>query len=485
MTSGMPGPRCVVIGGGISGLAAAWELLVRWPTASITVLEGSSEVGGKLRGGQICGVPIDLGAESVLARRPEATDLMRAVGLGEAMRHPNSVGADIFSRGELHSMPQRTLMGVPSDPHTLAGLLDDDAMSRVRAEGEHLGSDNSSEADISIGDLVAGRLGDEVVDRLIEPLLGGVYAGHARNISAAAAMPALLRAYQAGASLVQTAADALPGPSDPTAAKPPVFAGLVGGVHQLPLRLAQRLDAAGVQVLRGVTAREIRTLPHGQFEVATGAVPEPETLVADRVVVAVPPPSAARLLSECAPKASSELAQIEMASMAIVTMAFKAADLAPLCTSGFLVPPAEGLRIKAATYSSTKWQWLGDTAGGSGPQGQDLAILRVSLGRHREEAILQVSDESLVDVALADLATVRGHSVPEPLEAQVTRWGGGLPQYAVGHVDRIAAVRSAVAQVPGLSLCGAALDGVGIPACIASATRAVHELPDMPGRLEA
>jgi oxygen-dependent protoporphyrinogen oxidase len=156
--------------------------------------------------------------------------------------------------------------------------------------------------------------------------------------------------------------------------------------------------------------------------------------------------------------------------MAVVTMAFAASDLPDVEGSGFLVPPVEGRSVKAATYSFRKWDWV---AHSGAPEG--LVHLRTSLGRHREERDLQRDDAELVDLALRDLAAATGLGA-RPVEWHVQRWGGGLPQYAVGHLDRVARIRSAVAAVPGLAVCGATYDGVGVPACIASAYKAVDRV---------
>jgi oxygen-dependent protoporphyrinogen oxidase len=152
----------------------------------------------------------------------------------------------------------------------------------------------------------------------------------------------------------------------------------------------------------------------------------------------------------------------------VITLAFSARDLPATVGSGFLVPPVDGHAVKGATYSFAKWPWVAEAGG-------ETLLLRCSIGRHREEHVLQVADEELVDLALRDLADAIGLSV-RPVDAHVQRWGGGLPQYAVGHVARVAAVRRALAVVPGLAVCGAAYDGVGIPACIASAHRAVDKV---------
>ena len=163
--------------------------------------------------------------------------------------------------------------------------------------------------------------------------------------------------------------------------------------------------------------------------------------------------------------------------MVVVTLAFRAADVAaaiPGDSSGFLVPPTEGRRIKASTFSFAKWDWV-RAAGRGALDGDDVVHVRTSLGRHREETALQATDEELVAASLADLAAAVGLTA-RPVDTHVQRWGGGLPQYALGHLERVARIRADVARVPGLAVCGAAYDGVGIPAVIASAHRAAADL---------
>lgn len=462
--------RYLVIGGGISGLAAAWELVQHVDGSQVTVLEAAEQPGGKLRGVTVGGVTVDVGAESVLARRPEAVDLIEEVGLGADLVHPTGVSASIWSRDALHPIPRRTLLGVPADPGDLGGLLTEEEVARVRAEvPEPLAAE-----DVPVGELVATRLGDAVTDRLVEPLLGGVYAGHARLISAAAAAPGLLSAARAGESLVAAAARAVP-VTDPAAPRPPVFAGIDGGLHRLPQQLAQRLTERGVTLRTGTIVRELRRTDTG-WEVVTGPVPAPEVHQGDRVVVAVPSAPTARLLQPVAPEAAEALGTVETASMAVLTLAFAAEDLPDLVGSGFLVPPRDGRFIKAATFSANKWDWVRANGAGVGPSGSDLVLLRASVGRHREESTLQHPDTVLLDRAVGDLAAAVGSALPTPVARHVQRWGGGLPQYAVGHPDLVARTREAVDRVPGLAVAGATYDGVGIPACIASGRTAARRL---------
>jgi oxygen-dependent protoporphyrinogen oxidase len=442
--------RVLVIGGGLAGLTAAY-LLTR-DGHHVTVLESAPEPGGKLRRTEVGGVVLDVGAEAMLNRRPEGVALARELGL-EAV-HPAVQSSRIWTRGELRPLP-RSIMGVPLDLQELreSGVLSEEGLTRVEAEQPGLPVDD----DLSVGDLVGSRLGEEVVDRLVEPLLGGVYAGHARRLSARATVPQLVFLATNGPLL----------DAEVPASDAPVFAGLPGGMAGLTEALA-----AQVSVRADATVRELARTESG-WAVVVSATTHPERLEADAVVLATPAAPTARLLQEVAPSAAAELAGIEYASMVVVTFAFPAAEVSTASTgdsSGFLVPPVDGRAIKASTFSFAKWGWVRAAGAEHG-----LVHLRTSLGRHGEEATLQRPDEELVAASLADLAEATGLSAA-PVDAHVQRWGGGLPQYAVGHLDWVARIRFAVAEVPGLALCGAAYDGVGIPAVIGSARQAVSGL---------
>ncbi|MGW7310332.1 protoporphyrinogen/coproporphyrinogen oxidase, partial [Streptomyces sp. NPDC054835] len=232
----------------------------------------------------------------------------------------------------------------------------------------------------------------------------------------------------------------------------------------LPGAVADAIRAAGGDIRTGTPVTALRrTGPHG-WQVVTPEM----VLTPDAVVLATPAGPAAALLASAAPAASAELAAVEYASMALVTLAFRRTDVTGLPGSGFLVPPVDGHTIKASTFSSQKWAWVAESA-------PDLFVLRTSVGRHGEEEQVHREDADLVDVSLKDLAAATGLAA-RPVASTVTRWIGGLPQYPVGHLARVARVRTAVAGLPGLRLAGAAYEGVGIPACIASGHRAADEI---------
>ncbi|WP_042375936.1 protoporphyrinogen oxidase [Streptacidiphilus melanogenes] len=460
-------PHVLVIGGGIAGLAAAARLrgiVDGTERARVTLLEASPRFGGKLLQGEVGGVGVDLGAESMLARRPEAITLARAVGLGEALQPPTTAKASIWTRGELRPMPTGHLMGVPGDLDALAatGVLSPEGLARA-AEDETLPRTEIGE-DIGVGEYVAARLGREVVDRLVEPLLGGVYAGHADAISLSAAVPQLLAIAQRERSAIKGVHAALAAAAknpDPA----PVFTGVDGGIGRLPGAVADACRAAGAELRTDTPVAALRRTADGWTVVTeTGPSSGGQTLTADAVVLAVPAPVAARLLAELAPGAAAELGRIEYAGMALVTLAYHRADLGPLPGSGFLVPPVDGRAIKASTFSSNKWGWLDKAA-------PDRFVLRTSLGRQGEEAVLDLDDAELVARSRADLREAAGITAT-PYAHAVTRWRAGLPQYPVGHPQRVARIEAAAATLPGLALCGAAYHGVGIPACIADGWRA-------------
>ncbi|MEV6418596.1 protoporphyrinogen oxidase [Streptomyces sp. NPDC051662] len=453
----------VVIGGGIAGLAAAHRLL--GAGIRVTLLEATDRLGGKLRTGEIEGAPVDLGAESMLARRPEAVDLAEAVGLGGLLQPPTATTASVWTRGELRPMPKGHVMGVPGDPAALAGLLSDEGLARIAREPELPPTEVGD--DVSVGEYVAERLGREVVDRLVEPLLGGVYAGDAYRISMKAAVPQLFELARTHDSLLAGVRDlqATTAAGQRAGAAPgAVFAGIAGGVGTLPGAVADAVRAGGGEILVETPVLGLRRTPDSWL-IRT----ERGDLPADGVVLATPAWSASALLSDESPAAAAELAGVEYASMALVTMAFRRADLGAMPEgSGFLVPPVDGRTIKASTFSTRKWAWVADAAPG-------LFVLRTSIGRYGEEEQLEREDAELVGASLRDLGDAVGLSA-KPVATEVTRWIGGLPQYPVGHQARITRVREAVAKLPGLRLCGAAYDGVGIPACVASARRAADEI---------
>jgi protoporphyrinogen/coproporphyrinogen III oxidase len=465
-----PGTRPVIaiVGAGIAGLAAAFFL--RDEPAQVIVLDGAARPGGKLAVAEVAGCQVDVGAEALLTRRPEGTGLIEAAGLGGELVPAGTTAARIWSRGEMRPLPARQFMGVPADAAGLAqaGLLSTAGLARARQEPDL--PSTHRDGDVPVASYVAARFGQEVVDRLVDPLLGGVYAGRSEELSFEATLPALADESRRHATLTAAAAALLPPAASDGAAsapRPPVFSSLAGGLGTLPAALA---TASGAQLRTGAMVRDLAATDRG-WRLTIGSAHAPQWLDADAVILALPGRPASRLLAGVpgAAAASAALGEISYASMAIVTLAYPVAAFPRLPdTSGYLVPAVDGHPVKAVTFSSVKWPQLRQRAA-------DLIFVRCSLGRIGEEQVLQRDDAELTALAAADLAAATGVR-GAPAASLVTRWGGALPQYTVGHLDRVARIQASLAAQPRLAACGAAYAGVGIPACIATARTAVDQV---------
>ncbi len=469
----------VVIGGGIAGLSAAFFL--RDAPVRVTVLEGAPRLGGKLSASDVAGVAVDEGAEALLARRPEGVGLIKAAGLGDDLVPAGVTSSAIYTRGALRPLPRRQFMGVPADLDELAttGVVSAEGVARARDEP----SRPAEPGDTSVTQYIGSRLGVEIVDRLVDPLLGGVYAGRSEDLSFQATLAPLAAAARTHATLTGAAASLLPPPSGGNGNEPPpggspaesataggsggrpapVFVSLTTGIGALPEALAK---SSGADVRTSAMVRALSRTQAG-WRLTIGSAADPEYLDADAVIIAVPAAPAARLLKDTAGEAAAGLAEIPYASMAIVTLAFRAVDFPPQARSGYLVPAVDGRAVKAVTFSTVKWPHLAAQA--------PVHVVRCSVGRSGDVAVLQRDDDDLAALAAAELAAAIGVTAPS-IAHRVTRWGGGLPQYNVGHLDRVARIRAAVARQPGLAVAGAAYDGVGIPACVATARSAVDQV---------
>jgi oxygen-dependent protoporphyrinogen oxidase len=463
----------VVIGGGVSGLVAAYRLRqLLGPSVRLTVLEQSDRLGGKLRTLDLDDVPTDVGAEAFVLRDPAAYDLVAELGLGESVVHPQRASATIHAGGATVGLPRRTFLGVPAGPDAVRDVLSPDGVERVAAEPSLPPVELAADEDASVGELLTERMGREVVDHLVEPLLGGVYAGRADLLGLRATMPALVAALEETGSLTAAASRLLPAPTD--GPPKPVFGALRGGMRVLIEELARQ---SGAEIRLGTTVRRL-ACPEGplqgiegvlqsRWRVEVGSAPRPEALDADAVVLAVPPPAARKLLDGVVPEASAAYSRVSVGSMAVVSMVLPS-DVSLPEASGVLLAVGERHRdgtpftAKAFTFTSRKW-------------GGDRVRLRASVGRVGEEHTLQRDQDALLADVLADLAELSGVEA-KPVAWTVTKWGGGLPQYGVGHAAAVAEIERAVASVPGLAVAGATFRGVGIPACVRTATVAARQV---------
>lgn len=434
----MTGPRIAVIGGGMAGLSAAAALNGR---AEVTVFERSDRVGGKLSLGPL---GIDEGAESFLARRPEG--LAAAALAGLELAAPGTTSASIWLSQGLRPLPTGTLLGVPTDLRGAAGVLGVRGM--VRAAFDRVLPRSRFPDDPAVGEFVRTRLGNAVVDRLVDPLLGGVYAGSADGLSLRATVPQLVPALD-GRSLLTSARRLRPTPN-PDAG--PVFSTPVDGMGAFAAAL---LRVSGAELVAGAPVRSIEQRSGRPGWRVNGTE-------FDGVVVAVPAAPTGKLLAPL----GVEVPEIDYASVALATFVFPSGTEFP-AGSGLLVPPSRGRAMKAATFLSQKWPHLASRADGP--------IVRTSAGRFGDVRDLQRPDVELLGVLAADLAAATGVHA-RPVASSLRRWGGGLPQYRPGHPQRVAAFRSRLPA--GLAVAGAAWDGVGVPACLRSGSVAAEAVLD-------
>lgn len=438
-----------VIGGGIAGLAAAHALVTRHG-CEVVLCEASDRLGGKILTTPFAGRMVDEGADAFLARVPAAVELARAVGLGDDLTSPAAGNAFVSSGKSLVPLPKGIVLGVPTD---FAELRRSGAVSTVgalRAALDLVIPGRPLRGDISVGDLVRSRMGAEVNERLVDPMIGGINAGRTEELSLAVAAPQIEAAARSNRSLVRALrAQLAANPPDPTR---PVFHAPLGGMTSLVDALEKELRSAGADLRLDAPVSSVRRTADGWVVVGVGDV--------DGVVVATPAPAAARLLESVATETAVVLRGVEYSSVVLVTLAYpRAAVRHPLDGSGFLVPRRERRLLTACSFASTKWAHLG---------GSDDVILRASAGRVGDERALALDDDSLVALLHGELAELLGIEAV-PSASRVSRWPAAFPQYRPAHLDRMATASRALADAgPGIALAGAAVRGVGIPTCITS-----------------
>ena len=442
-----PGRTYAVVGGGISGLAAAYRIRAAvGADATIRLFDPSDRLGGVLRTETVCGQPMDIGAEAFIARRPEVPALLREIGLGDRLISPTGVRTTIYSGARLHPLPAGTVNGIPGSAEAMAGLVDRETLARIAGEPDRPLQWRAG-ADPAVGALVGERFGDQVVARSVDPMLSGVYAGSAATIGIRSSVPTVATALDAGAgSLTAAVRQALP-----SANSGPVFGAIAGGYRVLLDELVARSAVQWTRsaVLSLTADGRAWLLDDGS---GTGSP-------ADAVVLALPAPQTAALLAGVAPAASAAAARIPVASAAVLAMAMPAGTPFPP-QSGVLVASGESLHSKAITLSSRKW----GSRGGA-------ELLRLSFGRFGDDIARATPEDTLRAWALEDIDTVFGITA-DPLDVLVHRWVDALPQYGPGHAVLAADVRSDLP--PGLAVAGNFLDGVGVPACLAAAGRAAR-----------
>lgn len=464
--------RIAIIGAGLAGLTAAYEIHKLNKDAEVEVFEAADRIGGKLYTVPFASGPTDMGAEAYLAFRQDATDFFTELGLGEHLNAPSGLPSLLYAGGALHPMPAGTAMGIPGSSEGLEGLISKETLARIDAEADAEPIE-WGEGDVSLGGLVRERYGDDVVDRVVSALQGGVYSASSDDLGIRATLPELARTLDAmkaeGEKL--TLSGAVRRILDQRAArnaaraekvpgyKPQVFAAFTGGYAELYEALAEQSGAA-IHIdafISGVS----RAKGGYQLKGADG--------VFDKVLFATPAPTTAMLLKDILPAAVAPLKTIKLASSVVVGMKFDSGEGLPN-NSGILVAIDEpGVHAKAFTFSSKKWPHLGARGG---------ALVRASFGRFGDDAITRADEDDLVDYALDDLQAITGFDgrAAGLSEICVQRWFGGLPVYGPQHLAAVSEIRSLLSDAQSVDVAGAWVDGVGVPAIIADARKAAARL---------
>lgn len=475
--------RVVVVGAGITGLAAAHRLKVEDPDVEVVVIEAAERPGGRIATSPLGGWDVDCAADAFLARQPEAVDLCRELGLGDELVSPATGQAHLWTGDRLRPLPSGLVLGVPTDLDALAasGIVSPEGVARAAQDLEREDDRPAAVAaggDESVGDLVRRRLGDEVFERLVAPLLGGVNAGDADQLSLAAGAPVLARAASGGGSLIAALRAQATGSASGTPG--PVFHGLRGGTATLVRALEDALAPEPVYTRTAVHGLWPRNgggyrLAYTHPRTAPGLPPVlPDRggrLDCDAVVLATPSAATSRILG-VHPELDEivrGLEEMRWASVAMVSLVVRRDSIShPLTGSGYLVPAAERRTVTACSFASSKWEHLGDEA---------HAVLRVSAGHAGDDgATLGLDDPTLVERVIEDLAVQIGLE-GRPVEVRVDRWPDALPQYRPGHLERAEAWQDGVwAALPGVVVTGASFGGLGIPACVRQGEEAARLL---------
>lgn len=442
-------PRVAVIGGGITGLVAVHHLLNAEPRVDVVLYERSATLGGKIRtaslgeGGELTA---ECGPDGFVNKGSEIPSLCETLGVHGELVASAPGGVSLWSRGRLRRLPSSLVMGLPVDPMRMlgSGILRPHELLRVAFD--LVLPRTSVSRDLTVAELIGTRMGRAVVERLVEPLLGGIYAGSADLLGVDAALPGLRARLGQRRSLIRVLRAGTPG----------VGAGvstLRGGLERLTDALHRDAARRGAAIRLRSPVAAIHPSPSRGYELLTAdGVPDS----VDAVVVAAPAGAAAAMLRSLSPAAAGALELIPYASVAVVSLLYPSAGFTvPPQDNGFLVPRGEARLLRACTWTTTKWPHLARDG---------VVLARCSVGSFTDHRPAQTSDDALVHLVHGELQVAVGVTLA-PYQALVTRWDQAMPQYVAGHRDHVAAVRAALP--PGVILAGAACEGVGLSACAA------------------
>ncbi len=464
--------RLAIIGGGISGLAAAFTLEEHRRAGAVeyTLFESSPQFGGVLRTEKIDGCIVEAGPDSFISEKPWAADLCRTLGLGDQLIGSNDADRKtyILVRGRLIPMPDGLMFMVPTKilPTGLSPLFS--WTTKLRMARELFYPPRAAEADESVASFVERHYGSEMVDRLADPLLSGVYGGEAANLSVRAVLPRFAEMERTHGSLGRAMLAARKKIVRPAGKlSPPLFTSLKNGMQQLVGTIVPHLNPASL-----TTNTQVQSIQPEAIGWAVRVQPDPQspgvrTTHFDAVILALPAHATAQILSVCASELSAELAVMGYSSSITVGLGYDRNVRQSLPPGfGFLVPRSEGKKLLAATFVHNKFPHRAP---------DDRALLRCFFAGSNAENIWQLSDEAIVAIVRSELQQILGVSA-EPLFARVYKWKSAMAQYGVGHLDRLDRIEHLRQQLPGLALAGNGYRGIGIPDCVRSGQTAAKQL---------
>ncbi|MFN8470997.1 MAG: protoporphyrinogen oxidase [Anaerolineae bacterium] len=462
-----PPLRVVVVGGGIAGLATAYYLQ-RGARASnlelkCTLVESDSRLGGKIVTDSEGGFVVEGGPDSFLTQKPWALQLCRELGLSDRLIGTNQTRpVTILWKGRFRPLPEGVFLIVPTRfmPFALSSLFS--PLGKLRMALDMVIPARRETSDESVADFIRRRLGSEALERLADPLMGGVHTSDPERQSLLASFPRFVDVERKYGSLIRGMLAARRAAPPPTAKPLPAFMSLRGGVQELVTALGEHLDTVDVRL--GLSVTDVEPQNGGGYRVT---LDDGSAIDADAVVLAVPARVAAPMVQDFAPELAAHLAGIRYISTATVSLGYRRSDIQhPLDSSGFLIPTQEGHRISGCTWSSTKF---------ANRAPDDRVLLRCFIGRPTDQATPLLPEAELVRIARDELRALMGITA-EPILTRVYRWRDGHPQYDVGHLDRMAEMDRLVAAQPGLYLTGSSYRGVGLPDCVHNASLVAEAL---------
>tara|TARA_R110002049_G_scaffold185580_3_gene353802 strand:- start:25830 stop:27260 length:1431 start_codon:yes stop_codon:yes gene_type:complete len=458
--------RIAIIGGGLSGLATATHLHLADPSLELTIFESSDRVGGVIYTERVGEFLIDHGADMFATQPPAALRLCERLGVAGNLLMPKEQGrgAKIVRRGRLVPIPDGFVLMRATQMWPMLNTPLLSPLGKLRWLAERFVSDDFGDRDVSVGEFVRKRMGDEVLQRLVAPLVAGIYTADVERLSMQATMKNILAMQRQYGSLAKATSVRKRNGDDSVerqsaGARYSQFRAFPGGMGDLIQTLADSLPEGTIRTQCTATA----VTAGGQLSFHGSQAPE----TFDHVVVATPPRVSAKLLADVSPEAAAELSLIESASTAIVVLVVRRSDITrPANSFGFVVPHGEGRSILACSFASEKFP---DRAP------QDHVIIRVFIGGVIQSPLLQRDDDELQAIAISELRELIGLQ-SEPVLSRVVRWNNAMPQYQVGHVQRVEKIEREIEKNERISLMSNALHGVGIAPVIASAERLANQI---------